>query len=245
MPTMQHFFSAIQFITILPWRAGQGFDPRRMVPHFPLVGITLGVLVALFDTVAVNLWGQTVAALLDVIFLIVLTGAFHLDGLGDAADGLLGQRPKETVLAIMKDSRLGTMGLVAIVSVLAIKWAGIAGQAEKRGLLLIIVPAYARASMLFGIRFLEYGRPQGGTGVDFFQDKLKPSAFWGLSLPVLLSCLLGWQAIWLILCFGAITAGLIRYYRKRLGCITGDMLGAMTEICEAGLFLSASIGGSL
>ena len=145
---MRHFISAIQFITILPWGGVEKFNPQRMVPYFPIVGIVLGVLVALFDTVAVGLWGKTVASLLDVIFLTVLTGAFHIDGLGDAADGLLGQRPKEKTLAIMKDSRLGTMGLVAIVTGLSIKWAGIAGLDANRPLLLIIVPAYARASML-------------------------------------------------------------------------------------------------
>ncbi|MCP4628603.1 MAG: adenosylcobinamide-GDP ribazoletransferase [bacterium] len=240
---MRDFFSAIQFITILPWGKAERFDPQRMIPYFPIVGIALGVLVALFDYVAVSLWGKTVASLLDVIFLTVLTGAFHIDGLGDAADGLLGQRPKEKIMAIMKDSRLGTMGLVAIVAGLSIKGAGIAGLDANRPLLLIIVPAYARAGMLFGMRYLPYGRPDGGTGVDFFKHELKPSAFWALSVPVLLSVLLGLQAIWLIICFAAITAGLIRYYKRRLGCITGDMIGAMTEILESGLFLLVSIGG--
>jgi len=240
---MKHFISAVQFITILPWGKAEGFDPQRMVPHFPIVGIALGVLVALFDFVAASLWGRAVAALLDVIFLAVLTGAFHIDGLGDAADGLLGQRPKEKILEIMKDSRLGTMGLVAILAGLSLKWAGIAGLDANRPLLLIIIPAYARAGMLFGMRYLPYGRPAGGTGADFFKHELKPAAFWAVSVPVLLSVLLGWQAIWLIICFAAITAALIRYYQKRLGCVTGDMLGAMTEILEAGLFLLVSAGG--
>ena len=241
---MKHFISAVQFITILPWGRAEKFDPQRMAPYFPIVGIVLGVLVALFDYVAISLWGRAVAALLDVIFLAVLTGAFHIDGLGDAADGLLGQRPKERILEIMKDSRLGTMGLVAIVAGLSIKWAGIAGLEANRPLLLIIVPAFARAGMLFGMRYLPYGRPEGGTGAGFFNHELKPAAFWTLSVPVLLSVLLGWQAIWLIICFAVITAGLIRYYKKRLGCITGDMLGAMTEILEAGLFLMVSMGGA-
>jgi adenosylcobinamide-GDP ribazoletransferase len=238
------FLSAIQFITILPWGGAEKFDPQRMVPYFPIVGIALGVLAALFDYVAVSLWGMTVASLLDVIFLAVLTGAFHIDGLGDAADGLLGQRPKEKVLAIMKDSRLGTMGLVAIFAGLSIKWAGIAGVDANRSLLLIIIPAFARTGMLFGMRYLPYGRSEGGTAADFFNHELQPAAFWALSVPVLLSILLGWQALWLIICFAVITAALIRYYKKRLGCITGDMLGAMTEILESGLFLLVSMGGT-
>jgi adenosylcobinamide-GDP ribazoletransferase len=241
---MRDFLSAVQFITVLPWGRAERFDPQRMIPYFPLVGIALGVLVALFDCVAVGFWGKTVASLLDVLFLALLTGAFHIDGLGDAADGLLGLRPKEKVLEIMKDSRLGTMGLMAIVAGLSVKWAGIAGLTANRALLLIIIPAFARGSMLFGMRYLPYGRPERGTGIDFFEHELKPSAFWGLLLPALLSILLGWQAIWLNFCFAAMTAALIRYYRKRVGCITGDMLGAMTEITEAGLFLVISIGGT-
>ncbi len=240
---MRYFIAATQFITILPLGKAETFDPPKMIPHFPVVGLLLGILLALFDYVASRLWSMPVASLLDVIFLAMLTGAFHLDGLGDSADGLLGQRSKEKALTIMKDSRLGTMGLVAIVFGLTLKWAGIAGLEANRSLLLVLVPAYARAGMLFGMRFLEYGRPAGGTGVDFFKSKLKWSAFWGLTAPVVMSVFLGWTAFWLILSFVALTALLIWYYKRRLGCITGDMLGAMAEVLEAGLFLLVSIGG--
>ncbi len=241
---MRHFISAIQFITIIPLGRADTFEPPKMIPYFPVVGIFLGILTALFDQMATALWSRPVASLLDVLFLAVVTGAFHLDGLGDSADGLLGQRSKEKALTIMKDSRLGTMGLVAIVFGLALKWAGIAGLDANRTLLLIIVPAYARAGMLFGMRFLEYGRPYGGTGVDFFKCKLEWTAFWGLAAPVVLSLFLGWTAFWLNLSFVALTAVLIWYYKRRVGCITGDMLGAMAEILESGLFLLVSIGGA-
>ena len=241
---MRHFISAIQFITIIPVGRADTFEPPKMIPYFPVVGLSLGMLTALFDQLATAIWSRPVASLLDVLFLAVVTGAFHLDGLGDSADGLLGQRSKEKALTIMKDSRLGTMGLVAIVFGLALKWAGIAGLDANRALLLIIVPAYARASMLFGMRFLEYGRPDGGTGVDFFKGKLEWTAFWGLTAPVVLSVFLGWTAFWLNLSFVALTAELIWYYKRRVGCITGDMLGAMAEILESGLFLLVSIGGA-
>jgi adenosylcobinamide-GDP ribazoletransferase len=182
-----------------------------------------------------------VAALLDVILLAVLTGAFHLDGLGDAADGLLSPRTRDEALEIMKDSRIGTMGLVAIVFGLALKWGGIAGLDFHRSILLIIIPAYARAGILFGIRFLPYGRSTG-TGRPFFDQKLALKHFWGLVLPVGLSLILGLKAMWLNLAFAIITAAILLFYKKRLGGITGDMLGAMTEVTEAGLFLMASLG---
>ena len=241
---MRHFISAIQFITILPVGKPGPFDPPKMMPFFPLVGILLGLLVAIFDRLAVIFWDEPVVALLDVILLAIVTGAFHLDGLGDTADGLLGQRPRDKALTIMKDSRIGAMGLVAVVFGLALKWGGIAGLDVNRSLLLVIIPAYARSGVLFGIRFLEYGRPDGGTGLEFFKETLKLAAFWGLALPVGLSLFLGLKALWLNLCFMIITSTILYYYKKRMGCITGDMLGAMIELSEAGLFLLVSVGGA-
>ena len=235
--------AAIQFITILPCGKPAPFDPQKMIPFFPIVGLLLGIMLAVFDQAALRLWSPPVAAVLDVVLLIIMTGAFHLDGLGDTADGLLGQRPIDKTLVIMKDSRMGAMGLVAIVCGLAIKWGGIVGLESHRSLLLILVPAYARGGMIFGIRYLEYGRPGGGTGLDFFKEKLGNSVFWGLLLAVVLSFLLGWKAIWLNAGFAVIIVAILFYYKKRVGCITGDMLGAITEITEAGLFLVLSIGG--
>jgi adenosylcobinamide-GDP ribazoletransferase len=238
---MRKLISAIQFLTILPACKPKIFDAKGMIPFFPVVGIILGLMIAIFDRLALMLWPEQVVAVLDVILLVVLTGAFHLDGLGDAADGLLGHRPKEKALAIMKDSRIGVMGLVAIVCALAIKWGGITGLDAHRSLLLIIIPAYARASMIFGIKFLKYGRPEG-TGHAFFGKTLKLSAFWGLLIPLSISIFLGWTGLWLNFVFVIITASILLYYNRRIGCITGDMMGAMTEVLESALFLMVSTG---
>ncbi len=240
---MKRFIAAIKFITILPLGKTIIYDPKGMVPFFPVVGIILGALVSIFDHGVSRLWPGSVAAILDVIFLVVLTGAFHLDGLGDTADGLLGHRSREKALEVMKDSRIGVMGLVAIICGLSIKWGGIMNLGVHRSLLLVIIPAYARGSMLFGMRFLEYGRPDGGTGHDFFGNTLNFYTFWGLLIPIALSFFIGWRGIWLIFIFVLTTAAIILFYKKRMGCITGDMLGAMTEITESMLFLLVSIGG--
>jgi adenosylcobinamide-GDP ribazoletransferase len=217
------------------------FDPPKMVPYFPLVGILLGLLVAAFDAIVVRFWTPPIVALLDIILLAVLTGAFHIDGLGDTADGLLGPRSRDEALEIMKDSRIGTMGLVAILFGLALKWGGIANLDAHRSIILILIPAYARAGILFGMRYLPYGRSDG-TGKPFFQKTLSLKHFWGLVFPVGLSLLLGLEAIMLNLAFAIIIGLILLFYKKRMGCITGDMLGAMTEITEAGLFLIVSIG---
>jgi adenosylcobinamide-GDP ribazoletransferase len=162
--------------------------------------------------------------------------------LGDTADGFYSRRSRPEILAIMKDSRLGTMGLLAIVSCLAIKWAAISVLGANRFLALSIVPAYARGSVLFGLRLLPYARGEGGTGCAFFQTRPSVLAFSGLSLPVVLSLWMGWAAVWVNSAFIIFSAGLVRYYREKLGGVTGDMLGAMIEIMEAGLFLVLATG---
>jgi adenosylcobinamide-GDP ribazoletransferase len=240
---MNNFLSAIQFMTILPVGRHGSFEPRGMVPYFPLVGLLLGILVYALDAVALRLWSRPVAAVLDVLWLAVVTGALHLDGLGDTADGLFGHHPREKALAIMKDSRVGAMGVVAIVLNLMLKWTGIAELDLHRGLVLVLVPAYARAGLLFGFRFLDYGRPGGGTAKPFFADKPSASALWGILVPVVLSIALGLKAIALNAAFAVVVGAILLFYKKRLGCITGDMFGAMTEATESALFLISAVGG--
>ena len=242
---MKRLRAAFQFITILPAGKPVDFDPTGMIPFFPVVGLILGGMLAVFDLLVTQLWSPPVVAILDVLFLIWITGAFHIDGLGDMADGLYGNRPREKALAIMKDSRVGAMGLVAIVSGLAVKWGGISEMEAHRSLLLWVIPAFARGSMIFGFRYLPYGRPEGGTGHDFFKEKPKKAAFIGLLIPILFSLLAGWRGVLVILVFFMVTFGMLMFYKKRMGCITGDMLGAMSEITESALFLTAGLGAGL
>ena len=239
---MNHLKSALQFLTLLPLGKSDTFDTHAMVPYFPLVGILVGVLVSAADAVARLFWPLPAAAVLDLVLLAAVTGAFHLDGLGDTADGLFGHRPRERALEIMKDSRIGAMGLMAVICCLLLKWAGILSlNAHQRPLILILVPAYARSSMLFGMRFLPYGRT-AGTGMAFFENDLQPADFKWLGVPVLFSLFLGWRGLFLNAAFAGTLVAVLGYYKRRMGCITGDMLGAMTELMEAVLFMAAGAG---
>jgi len=238
---MKRLIAALQFLTIIPLGKSAIYDPKGMVPFFPVVGIIIGGLLSIFDYFALNFWPEPITAILDVVLLVIITAALHLDGLGDTADGILGHRSREKALMIMKDSRIGVMGLVAIVCTLAVKCCGIMHISTHRTLLLLLIPAFARSGMIFGIRFLKYGRSEGGTAYDVFGEPLKPSAFQWMLIPVTLSIFLGWKGVWLNLIFAVLTITIIFYYKKRMGCITGDMLGAMTEVTESLLFLIVSI----
>lgn len=245
--------SALLFITILPAGKNVVYSPIGMIKFFPVVGLMLGGLLLVFDWCVSFFWPPGVVAVLDVVFLVVITGAFHLDGLGDAADGLFSHRSKEQALEIMKDSRTGMMGLVAIFCILVLKIAGIYaiktnGQIISTtlsqymfqiGFILLIVPAYARAATLFGIRFLEYGRKNTGTGLDLFKKPIGFKDFFFVVIIVAISLVLGYKGLVLNSVFMITTVLIVWFYKRKLNCITGDMLGAMTEVTEAVLFLAA------
>lgn len=240
MSYLSHFCNAVRFITILPFGTGSDFEPRKFIPYFPLVGILLGVIVAIFDFVAISFWPTNAVSFLDVVLLLIITGAFHVDGLGDTADGLLGLRSREKALDIMKDSRVGAMGLVAIICSIGIKWLGIWNLEASRYILIIIIPAYSRAAQLFGIRLLPYGRADG-TGHALFGSELHWKDFWGLAFPLVGSLFLGGRCFLINGFFLLLVFAILSFYKKRMGCITGDMLGAMTEVTESSLFLVASM----
>lgn len=240
---LTHLRSAILFITILPAGRNVDYSPLGMIKFFPVVGLILGGMLVLFDLCITPLWPPFVVAILDVVFLVAVTGAFHLDGLGDAADGLFSHRPRQRVLEIMKDSRTGMMGLVTIFCVLLIKIGGLysvktSGTHFQILALLFIIPAYSRASMIFGIRFLSYGREKTGTGRDFFEKGINAADFSLVLIPVVISFFLGYKGLVLNLAFIGTVVLVLGFYKRKLNCITGDMLGAMCEVTEAILFLT-------
>ena len=235
------FRGALAFLTTLP-AGGVQFRPERMSGYFPLVGLVLGSILVGVDWVARFLWPEPLAALVVVLALVLLTGALHADGLADAGDGLFSHRSREQILAIMKDSRVGVMGVVTLVGVMALKWGAVfALPHQERLWILILVPAYSRLGMLVGMRLLPYGRPEGGTGALFCVPVPLRRMFWSAGLLVPLSMLLGWQGLVMNAVFAAVCAGIMLFYSRILGCITGDTLGAMNEILEAGLLLVMAV----
>ncbi|MBU0971512.1 MAG: adenosylcobinamide-GDP ribazoletransferase [Proteobacteria bacterium] len=237
--------SALLFITILPAGRNVAYSPMGMIRFFPVAGLIIGAMLVLVDLGVSRLWAPPVAALLDLLFLVVITGAFHLDGVGDTADGIFSHRPRKRALEIMKDSRTGMMGLVAVVCVLAVKLAGIWsvkawGTSSQTPVLLFIVPAYSRAAMIFGIKFLNYGRTEGGTGKDHFGRPIGWNDFSYCLIPLFFSLFLGYKGLVLNLIFCGGVALILGFYKRKMNCITGDMLGALCEVMEALLFLGVS-----
>jgi len=239
---MTPLIAALQFLTLLPLGKPRKTDPEKLVFFFPVAGFVIGGVLVFFDLLFLHFGSAVTAASLDVALLALVTGALHLDGLADTADGLLAHREREKALTIMKDSRVGAMGLVVTICALLIKWSGLMGLEMHRNLCLFIVPAYARAVIIPALFLLPYGRPEGGTGTFLFEKPLRPWILSGVLIPVIASLQLGDRAFWVNSAFLCIGSALVFFYRRRMGCITGDMMGAMVEIMESGLFCILSMG---
>ncbi|MGD8700880.1 MAG: adenosylcobinamide-GDP ribazoletransferase [Desulfosarcina sp.] len=241
---MKVLIASLQFITAIPLGKQQPFDAKGIMVHFPLAGLAIGLVLASFDHLAGLLWPQMVVAVLDVVLLAAISGGLHLDGLADTADGLCSHRERKQALAIMKDSRVGAMGMVAVVCLLLTKAAALGHVDQNRFMALTLVPAYARTAMLCGLRWLPYARSEGGTASAFFKTPVSAADFRWAAVPVIMSLFLGWQALLLNLLFAGVTVALIVLYRSKLGGITGDLLGAMAEIVETVLFVAMCLGGA-
>jgi adenosylcobinamide-GDP ribazoletransferase len=208
---------AVAFLTRLPVGAGR-LSPRAAL-CFPIVGAALGALVG---AVALNdLFPPLVAGALAVALELVLTGALHVDGLADSADGLAG-RDRERALAIMRDHSVGAYGAAAIALDLLIKAAALGASDD----LLPIVAAYAlsRAAPLPLAASLPYARA-AGTGQAL--DRLPR---WIAVAGVALALAVGVLAPLTIAAAVLVVAGVWWLARRRLGGVTGDVMGAAVEL---------------
>ena len=242
---MKAFFAALGFLTVLPVPRhfqGNGAELERCVPFFPLVGLVLGILAALFDTVVSLLLPPSVAGVLTVLLLVGMTGGLHMDGLADTADGCFSARNRETMLAIMRDSRIGTMGVIAIVFVILLKTAALSTLPfPHRTALLILMPVAGRTAMMGMMTALPYARADGGLADRFLRRRSWGNVVWGACFLLAAGGLLarGMGVAAAVTAIGA-TAAVTASIRHTIGGFTGDTLGAVGEISETVLLLAAA-----
>ena len=240
---MKAFFAGLSFLTILPSpMRTEPADLARSLPFFPAVGLIVGGLAALLGWAFSWILPATPAAVLTVTGLACLSGGLHLDGLADTADGFFSHRPRERVLEIMRDSRIGTMGVLAVVFCLLVKISTLAALPVGPRLQALLLMAVAgRVAMLINLRLLPYARTEGLGTAFFGQHSSWPSA---LGSGILLA--LGWalfDRIGLAIGFSALlgSAGWAFVCRRRIGGATGDTLGAASEWIETLVSLATAI----
>ena len=230
------FRTAGAFLTIFPVANQVEMDAGRLARSmgwFPAIGLLLGLLLVICNWVLTDLLPRAVLDCLLLLLLIYATGALHLDGLADLADGLAGGRDREATLRIMKDSRVGAIGAVALIMVLLLKYLSLyhLPLAQKNAALLIM-PAAGRWCQVFLAHCSTYLRPEGGTGAVFV-DQVGRRQLLRASLILLLAlALFSFKGLLLAGLLLLIAALQLHYFERRLGGVTGDVLGASAELVE-------------
>lgn len=242
---MRSLLLAISFLTIAPVygnRIAGDKEFANSLYYYPVVGFIIGIVLAGVSRLTELLGPGIAAEALILCTWVLLTGALHLDGVMDSADGLFSGRDKERKLEIMKDSRVGAMGAITLVIILLLKLAFLDGLLPGDKIrVLFLAPAVGRFMMVYAICRYPYARNVSGLG----------AAFGGEAGPVKLAvaALILLAGAWLAYAWTALTAlfitvglGMVAaaWIAKQLGGMTGDTFGALCESCET-IFIIAAV----
>jgi adenosylcobinamide-GDP ribazoletransferase len=238
------FFAAVRFFTRLPVPRWVGHSEEQLnhaARWFPAVGWIVGASGAAVTLAALQVWPAPVAVLLGMVATLLVTGAFHEDGLADTIDGLGGGWTREDALRIMKDSRIGSYGAIGIGIALLLKFVALGEHAvlpaPTFALVLVAGHAVSRFASTTLIFFLDYARTEGKAkplATRMGGGELAFAALGGLA-PCLF---LPWAQVAVALGLTTLVTLLAaRRFVKRIGGYTGDCLGATQQLAEIAFYL--------
>lgn len=229
--------AALAFLTRLPAGPLDSADFARAPAWFGAIGLGIGALTAGAWFVASWLWGPLLGSLAAVSLGFFLTGALHEDGLADSFDGLGSGRPAERALEIMRDSRIGSFGALALGLVVAARVAALTALGPLAPLALIAGQGLSRSGMALMLRAGPYVRPSGaGTGMTGAQP-LAPLLGVALAAMALTLWAAGWGLLTALAGLALAQLAIRSWARRRLGGITGDILGAAQVLGDLGFLL--------
>ncbi len=233
---MRSLAGAVQFLTVIPV-SGQPVAPGAAAAWFPLVGAALGAGGATVYIAVAHLFPASLAALACVAFWSAASGVLHEDGLADVADAVRAGRSRETMLAILKDSRIGTFGAVALILSVLARWQALqyftATSFNNSGVLAVCVAAQTvpRAAIV-GLAW--FSRPVGeGLGYALASTLSTPAAVAAIAQGLLAAVLCGGLAAVAMIAGTVLIARCAQaYFYSRLGGVNGDCLGATEQLIE-------------
>jgi adenosylcobinamide-GDP ribazoletransferase len=248
---LQTFFTAMIFYTRIPYPFNLPYSQEllnRATMYFPLIGWLAGVFFWLSAMLLITFLPVSVTVIISVALGVLLTGAFHEDGFADCCDGFGGGYGREQILRIMKDSRLGTFGVIGLFLLLATKCSAIMEIFQRQDIgstifIFIGSHAFSRWAAAYVICRYEYAREEESSKTKPLAKKpgIFPAlmaSFWGL-LPLFF---LPWQeAIAVFLLCLSITELAAFYFYRHIGGYTGDCLGAIQQMTELAFLLVALI----
>ena len=246
---MRRLWVAIGCLTIVPFGLRGEVQERELGGSFlwfPLVGLLIGIALAGVYAVASCLVPPMVAGACVLLAWILITGAIHLDGVGDLCDGLYGGRTPAERLRIMKDPHLGTMAVVGLSTLLLTKWTLLSSLPRAAMIpALLLTPCLGRYAMVCLGTTLPYARPGPGTAAAFVRSA-QPRVLIGTTAMVLGVAwwLEGWIGLGCVVASIALSLLLRSVFRRTLGGIAGDALGAAGEATELLLLFGLSLARS-
>ncbi len=242
---MKRLILAFQFLTVFPIKKDMEPAPEDLsgsMAWFPVVGAAQGLILVAADYVLSGLLPSGIVAGALVLVLVLTNGGLHLDGFADTVDGLAGGKTKEERLAIMRDSSSGAIGVAFLIMLILLKYLAIDSlpQDAKRQALFVFPVAgrWAMAPMAYAS---SYARPGGGIGAAF-TDIRGATLITATVITAALSTLaLGLFSLILLVGLWAVAWGFTRFFKNRLGGVTGDVFGFQSEVAEV-LFLIMFLG---
>lgn len=223
---------ALQFLTRIPVRLRAAPDITVSVPWFPVVGALIGAIVGATAAGLMEVVPATVAAAVAIVIGIMVTGAFHEDGLADSADALGGWTP-ERRREILKDSRHGSYGVSAMVSTILIRVVAVAALGPATAFAGLIAAHTLGRGAAVAVMGFARPVPTEGLGADFTRSLSRSRATVGALVALGLSALVvGWWAIPLTaaVAIGALLVSMIA--QRSFGGVSGDLLGAVEQVGE-------------
>lgn len=243
---MRLFLIALQFLTIIPIPCDtrcQKEDLGRASALFPLAGLTIGGLLLGLNWLLAPWFPRSLVAALLVTAMAALTGALHLDGLADTADGMAARGDRERFLRVMKDSHVGAAGAVALALGLLLKWQTLlAVTAENFWQALLLFPLLGRFSQTLALSGAAHARSDG-LGAAIIQGmgrwQLLAAFVSTLAVCLLVLPLKGCLALGAVYGLTLLVKG---YFQHRLGGLTGDIIGCINELSEIMALLVLAAG---
>ncbi len=232
---------AFQFLTVVKVRLDPAADLQetgRAAWAFPIVGAFIGLLLVITYWVLSAHLPSSLVAILVIGVWVFLTGGLHIDGWTDCWDALAASVTPERRFEILKDSRLGTFGALALILLLVVKIAAVA-NADFPLIMLFLAPIMGRGLMVV----TGYGSDHRGAGMaaEFLSGVDRRVIQWVGILGLGPALLAGWTGIWALVVAYLGTVSFRRFAQARLGIINGDVMGATCELAEALALLTACI----
>lgn len=248
---MRSYFLALSFLTVLPVKNTHPATEEEMeksLYYYPLVGLTLGVILTAFAWVVYNIGGLGLAGdVLVVALLIILSGGLHMDGLMDTSDGLMSGKEGDRKLEIMKDSRVGAMGAIACLVVLMLKITLLAELPVSQKLwALLLFPVAGRWACVYGITRFEYARTRlGGKSLFSLKNKNMTLAVASVVLVLIAFLVFKWTGLLLVILVLLFAHIIYSVISKVIGGLTGDTYGALVELTETWVLLLIVVIGKV